>query len=289
MFEFNSDLHVGDSKFEVLEGSVRVSPVVLMQDDFFKDHLDYGFDFFASCNLRTKDVNVVATYYPEDGGGHGEVVNLPLTQYEKSELIDIMETFCKGKYKVGCLELLNMQRDSVGIRRMDNLSGLDLEACAQDLIRTFAGDGQWLDGDDLEELEKIEPYLGEVAIGQYLHGCCDEWVLEHFQPGDVAVVWNEFSEDIGKVCLIHCYIQRGDVFLDVRGETDDEELVEEGFDYGYDNEKVYCDTLEVYKEVIRDICGYELAQPSLNSLIVRANDGRVVREKTSRAEHEEVL
>ena len=131
-----------------------------------------------------------------------------------------------------------------------------MHADVQKAIKEFAWDGAWLDGDDLEELEQACPDICEV-IERYLHGDCDEWVLENFQPGDIAVIWNEFDEDIGKVALIHCYIQRGDMFLDVRGETDDEELVEEGFEYWFEHGKVYCETLEDYKEVIRDICGYE--------------------------------
>lgn len=123
-------------------------------------------------------------------------------------------------------------------------------------ISRFASDGAWLDEDDLEELDEVRPDLLD-AISYYLHGNCENWVLENFQPGDIAVVWNEFDDDIGKVALVHCYIQRGEAFLDVRGETDDEELVEEGFDYGYEHGKVYCETLEEYKKVIRDICGFD--------------------------------
>ena len=56
--------------------------------------------------------------------------------------------------------------------------------------------------------------------------------------------------------MIHCYIIRDEKFLDVRGETNDIEEMEDGFDYGYESDKYYCETLEEYKKVIREICGY---------------------------------
>ena len=110
----------------------------------------------------------------------------------------------------------------------------------------------WCNGLDLEEWEdscsKEESY--------YLHGNCDTWVLENYQAGDIPVIWNEFDEDIGKVCIIHCYILRNGYYVDVRGKTDNIEDVIEGFDYGYDNAAFYCKDLEEYKKTIRQICHY---------------------------------
>ncbi len=110
----------------------------------------------------------------------------------------------------------------------------------------------WCDGLDLEEWEELH----EHDKIDYLHGHCDEWVLEHFQDGDIAVIWNEFREEIGKVALIHCYIVRNGKYLDVRGETESIEDVEEGFDYGCDNDTYECCSLEEYKRMIRKICHY---------------------------------
>jgi len=138
----------------------------------------------------------------------------------------------------------------------ERLSNFGITVVTKDAIFSDVSDDTWLDEDDLEKLEKIYPEKADV-IDSYLHGNCDEWVLENFRDGDIAVIWNEFSEEIGKVALIHCYIKRGDDFVDVRGKTPDEELIADGFDYGYDHDKIYCSSLEEYKSYIREICGYE--------------------------------
>lgn len=110
----------------------------------------------------------------------------------------------------------------------------------------------WCDGLELEEWEALH----ENDPINYLHGHCDEWVLENYQDGDIPVIWNEFNENIGKVALIHCYIIRGDKFLDVRGETEWLEDIEEGFDYWHDNDIYHCKDLDEYKMMIRKICHY---------------------------------
>ena len=110
----------------------------------------------------------------------------------------------------------------------------------------------WCEGLDPVEWEEKHAY-DEV---DYLHGHCDEWVLENYQEGDIPVIWNEYNEDMGKVVLIHCYIIRNGKYLDIRGETDDIEDIEDGFDYGYDNGKYQCADLEEYKRMIRMICHY---------------------------------
>lgn len=125
-----------------------------------------------------------------------------------------------------------------------------------DIIKEPLQKVKWFDENALEKLEVSCPEKAK-EIDYYLHGNCDEWVLENFQDGDTAVIWNEFDPGIGKICLIHCYIQRQDVFLDVRGETADKNLIEDGFDYGYIHDKIYCSSLEEYKSWIRNICGYE--------------------------------
>ena len=112
---------------------------------------------------------------------------------------------------------------------------------------------QWcngLDPDDWYEQAKLN------GNDIYLHGKCDEWVLDHYQPGDIPVIWNNFDPQIGKVCLVHCYIQRGDKYVDVRGETNDIKDVEEGFDYWPDNDTYECKDLDEYKRMIRKICHY---------------------------------
>jgi hypothetical protein len=111
----------------------------------------------------------------------------------------------------------------------------------------------WCDGLSLEDWEERAELNGDDA---YLHGNCEEWVLDHYQHGDIPVIWNHFDESVGKVCLIHCFIKRENKYVDVRGETDDIEDIEEGFDYCYDSDKYYCRDLDDYKCMIRKICGY---------------------------------
>ena len=105
----------------------------------------------------------------------------------------------------------------------------------------------WIDYEKLEAL----------GLDHYLHGDCDDWVLENFQNGDQAIIWNEYNEDVGKVVLIHCYIKRGNLFLDIRGETPNEDDIEDGFDYGHDNGKIYCNSIKEYKLWIRKISNYK--------------------------------
>ena len=111
----------------------------------------------------------------------------------------------------------------------------------------FAGYKKWIP----------EEYLGEENLCD-LHGCCDEWVLEHFKDGDIAIIWNTFNDDLNKVCLVHCYIRRDNKFVDVRGSTSNEADIEEGFeDFVWDDSgRLYCKSLEEFKSAIRKICGY---------------------------------
>lgn len=102
-----------------------------------------------------------------------------------------------------------------------------------------------------------EEQLEKQNLDKYLHGHCDEWVLEHFRDGDVAIIWNEYNEYIGETVLIHCYIKRDNLFVDVRGETLDETLITDGFDYGPDDDKIFCHSLDEYKWWIQKICHYK--------------------------------
>ena len=101
----------------------------------------------------------------------------------------------------------------------------------------------WCDGLELEEWENMQ---GNDKIN-YLHGHCDKWVLENYQDGDIPVIWNEFNEEIKKVCLIHCYIIRNGKYIDVRGETEHIEDIKEGFDYWRDNDFYHCKLLKSLK------------------------------------------
>lgn len=110
----------------------------------------------------------------------------------------------------------------------------------------------WCNGLELEDWEELH----ESDKKNYLHGHCDEWVLENYQEGDIPVIWNEFNGELEKVCLVHCYIIRDGKYIDVRGETENIEDIEEGFDCWSDNDTYHCKDLEEYKKMIRKICHY---------------------------------
>ena len=60
-------------------------------------------------------------------------------------------------------------------------------------------------------------------------------------------------------------------FFDVRGETADEKLITDGFDYGFLHKKIYCSSLEEYKSWIRNIREYEDKKWEKNFLKKTAN------------------
>ena len=104
----------------------------------------------------------------------------------------------------------------------------------------------WLDEASIEKLDSKK----RKNIDYYLHGHCHEWVLENYQEGDDAIVWNEWQWETR---LVHCYIKRGEHYMDVRGSTMAERLVLKDFDCAYDNGFIHCKTLSEYKYWIRKI------------------------------------
>lgn len=106
---------------------------------------------------------------------------------------------------------------------------------------------EWCDGLDLEDWEK--EHEDEVI---YLHGCCDDWVNEHYQPGDKCIALTEYSSDIKRTCLMHSLLLRDGKYIDVRGETDDFDDVLDGFDYGEFNYEVY-DDLKAFNRRMRKL------------------------------------
>lgn len=118
-FVFDSDLRVGDPAFEVLEGHVRISDSVLKAYPFFYFYAeDDVFNFFADYNLKNNEVKVVTTYYPQDNLS-GKVIELPLSDGEKAQLIDCMKGYCLEKYHVPCLTFLNWQREAAGLEKLE--------------------------------------------------------------------------------------------------------------------------------------------------------------------------
>lgn len=113
----------------------------------------------------------------------------------------------------------------------------------------------WYSEAEYEELYKNN-YEKLEEIRRFLHGYCDEWVLNNFRPNDTAIIWCDYDDVTNKTYLIHCYIIRNGYFVDIRGKTKSIELIEEEYDYGEFERKIYCTTLEEFKAHIRNICGY---------------------------------
>lgn len=106
---------------------------------------------------------------------------------------------------------------------------------------------EWCDGLDLEDWEEEHD---DESI--YLHGCCDDWLNEHYQPGDKCIALTEYSYEIKRLCLMHCCLYRDGKYVDVRGETDDLDDVIDGFDYGEFNYEVY-DDLKAFNRRMRKL------------------------------------
>jgi hypothetical protein len=86
----------------------------------------------------------------------------------------------------------------------------------------------WCEGLDFEDWE--EKYDYDEKVMGYLHGNCEKWVIENYQEGDIPVAVLEDRES--GVGLMHSFLKRNGMFLDIRGETEDFGDVLEAFDYG---------------------------------------------------------
>ena len=112
----------------------------------------------------------------------------------------------------------------------------------------------WLEGLTQEEWEIKHEKDG---LSMAVHGKCDEWILDNYKEGDIIIVWNQFNYDLEKIELIHCYIKRGDFYIDARGKTKNQKVIEEDGDYDEDTSHYICKTLDEYKKIIRQICKYK--------------------------------
>lgn len=78
--------------------------------------------------------------------------------------------------------------------------------------------------------KKSEELTEEETI--LLHGNCHKFVLDNYKQGDIIVVTVDYDYDIGKNCLMHSFILRGELYFDVRGFTSDLNNIFEAFDCG---------------------------------------------------------
>lgn len=66
----------------------------------------------------------------------------------------------------------------------------------------------------------------------YLHGYCNEWVVDNFKNGDKILAFIEYDYDIESCTLLHVCLYRNGLYLDVRGYMQTEEDVLNDFDEG---------------------------------------------------------
>lgn len=110
----------------------------------------------------------------------------------------------------------------VGCCRLKNISLLKGWYVRNDVINTV-----WCDGESFELWEEKNE---DTAKYYELHGICHEFVLQHSKDNDKYIVWLALDDEIGRLTLLHCFIQRDDIFIDTRGATRDKMAVYEGFE-----------------------------------------------------------
>ena len=94
-----------------------------------------------------------------------------------------------------------------------------------------------------------EDYLENIDTPEYLHGNCQDWVIDNYQEGDTVVVIREYDYDIDETCMVHSLLKRDGKFLDVRGYMDDMDEVLEEFDCD-DSDVLELDNLKEFKEYL---------------------------------------
>ena len=92
----------------------------------------------------------------------------------------------------------------------------------------------------------FEDYLDNV---DYLHGDCQNWVIQNFKRGDLIVVIQEYDWDVECTCMAHSLLKRKGKFLDVRGYMDTMDEVLEEFDCD-DSDVLYFNTLKEFKNYL---------------------------------------
>lgn len=132
---------------------------------------------------------------------------------------------------------------SNGYYRVKNISLLKRWYTCNNVINTI-----WCDGESFEDWEEANE---DTKKYEELHGVCHEFALQHSKVGDKYIVWLTQNEEVGRLTLIHCFIQRDDVFIDTRGATRNKKAVYEGFeDWDIVRELVF-ETKEKFKNFLK--------------------------------------
>ena len=95
-----------------------------------------------------------------------------------------------------------------------------------------------------------EDYSDEYE--DFLHGNCQQWVIDNFRQGDIIVVIQEWDWEIDETCLAHALLKRNGRYLDVRGFMDTMDEVLEEFDCD-DSDVLYYDKLDDFISYLDDM------------------------------------
>lgn len=103
--------------------------------------------------------------------------------------------------------------------------------------------------DDKYSMRINEDYLDDI---DYLHGDCQQWVIDNFCKGDIIVVIQEFDWEIEETCMAHSLLKRDRRYLDVRGYMDTMDEVLEEFDCD-DSDVLEFDNILKFEEYLDDM------------------------------------
>lgn len=107
----------------------------------------------------------------------------------------------------------------------------------------------------LEIAKTVKQRINELYENEepdYLHGECQQWVINNFKPGDLIIVFQEYDYDIDKTCMAHSLIFRNNKYIDARGEMDDIEEVLDEFDCT-DDDMLEFKTLKQFKTYLKNM------------------------------------
>ena len=93
----------------------------------------------------------------------------------------------------------------------------------------------WCENIGFEKWE--EKYETVENMYSLLHGYCHEFVKNHYKENDKCVAILEYRNQT--LCLMHCFLKRNNMYIDVRGETTSFYDILDGFDYGEYQVKEY--------------------------------------------------
>lgn len=112
-FIFDDELLINDDR-QSLNGYLWA--VDHLVDKLPSSQVMENINFYANYNVLTGDVKVEASFYVPDtsfkSGERNEIVEVALTDKEKSELVDVFQSYCRSQYLQTCLEFVNeIRRD----------------------------------------------------------------------------------------------------------------------------------------------------------------------------------